>query len=512
MKGRRILSCHALLAGLLGAGIDCHARVPDVIAPIVAPFPMPSLTRPSFPDRTFDIRDYGAKPMKGANKAEQVIATNAIHHAIAAAHAVGGGKVIIPAGQWLTGPVHLKSHINLHLEKGARVFFSTNRNDYLPVVLQRHEGVEALNYSPLIYGYQLDNVAVTGAGVLDGQGEPWWTWFHEHGPPPRVLAARQPLSLRKFGKGADQEGMRPGFIVFLDSSKILVEGITLNNSPFWNIHLVYSRDAIVRNVRVNSLDAPNGDGIVVDSSRNVLLEYNHLETGDDAVVIKSGLNEDGLRINRPSENIVVRHFKAAQVRTGSGGIVFGSETSGGIRNVYVHDGYFEGADRGIRFKTERGRGNVIENIYIENIEMKRINQEAIIVDTFYTGPGATGPSPALRNLFIKDIRIDTADIGIGMTGLPEKWLVNIYLENISIKNTRVGGLFHRVKDLYLSNVAIQSGEPALLFDQVIEARLTGLQLKDAENSGCRFRCDLYQGFSAGANQCVDGIKSGDNQP
>lgn len=476
-----------LIVATLGTSLVCQARVPEAIAPINAPFPMPSLARPVFPDKTFDIRDFGAKPMSAKKQDSDVeqdagVTTDAIHRAIAAAASAGGGKVVIPGGRWLTGPIHLQSHINLHLEKGARLLFSTQRDDYLPVVLQRHEGVEAMNYSPLIYGYRLENVAITGSGILEGQGEPWWEWFREHGPPARVLAAKQPLSLRKFGKGAGLEGMRPSFILFWDSGKILIEGITLNESPFWNIHLVYSRDVIVRNVTVNSLDAPNGDGIVVDSSSNVLLEYNHLETGDDAVVIKSGLNEDGLRINRPSENIVVRHFRAAQVRTGSGGIVFGSETSGGIRNVYVHDGYFEGADRGIRFKTERGRGNVIENIHIQDIEMKRINQEAIIVDTFYTGPGATGPSPALRNLFLKDIRIDTADIGVSMVGLPEKWLEGIHLENILIKNARAGGRFHRVKDLYLTAVDIHSQEQALILDQVFEARFQQLQLKDNTRS------------------------------
>jgi unsaturated rhamnogalacturonyl hydrolase len=363
----------------------------------------------------------------GRSEADSFMNTEAIHRTIQAANKAGGGRVLIPSGRWLTGPIHLMSNINLHLEKGAEVVFSTNREDYLPVVLQRHEGVEALNYSPLIYGIKLKNIAITGQGAFNGQGAPWWAWYREHGAPPRATAAKYPLSRRDFGKGSGMEGMRPGFLVLWERKNILIEGVTLNDSPFWNIHLVYSENAIVRDVRVNSLDAPNGDGIVVDSSKNVLLEYNHLETGDDAVVLKSGMNEDGLIINIPTENVVVRHFRAINVRTCSGGVVFGSETSGGIRNIYVHNGFFDGADRGIRFKTERGRGNVIENIYVRDIEMKNITYEAINVNTFYTGPTAMGPSPAVRNIYIRNVTVDKVPTGISFIGLPEKWLENVNL-------------------------------------------------------------------------------------
>lgn len=457
--------------------LSVGAEVPETIAPIEAPFPMPQLERPKFPDRSFNIRDYGAQTMT-SDQASSTLNTDAIHRAISAAYNSGGGKVVIPEGQWLTGPIHLKSNINLHLEKGAQVFFSTNREDYLPVVMQRHEGVEALNYSPLIYGFKLTNIAITGEGVFEGQGQPWWDWYREHGAPPRAVAAKSPLSRRDFGKGSGMEGMRPSFLLLWDSKNILIEGITLNDSPFWNVQLVYCENAIVRNIRVNSLDAPNGDGIVVDSSKNVLLEYNHLETGDDAVVLKSGMNEDGLKINIPTENVVVRHFKAVNVRTGSGGVVFGSETSGGIRNIYVHDGYFDGADRGIRFKTERGRGNVIENIYVRDIEMKNITYEAININTFYTGPTAMGPSPAVRNLFIRNVTVDTVPTGISFIGLPEKWLENVHLENITIKNAQVGARFHRVKDLHLTQVNIQSEDTAMSLEQVYEARLDDVTLKD----------------------------------
>lgn len=449
-------------------------EIPREIAPLNAPFEMAQPERPSFPDRTFDIRDYGA-----ADAAVQgALVTDAVHRAIEAAHAAGGGTVLVPPGEWRSGPIHLMSNIHLNIAEGATVRFSTDKEDYLPVVRQRHEGVEAFNYSPMIYANGVSNVAITGGGVLDGQGQHWWQWFEEHGSPPRAAATKVPLSRRQFGKGAGMEGMRPNFVVFFNARNVLVEGITLHDTPMWNIHLVYTVGAIVRGITVNSLDAPNGDGIVIDSSRDVLVEYNTLRTGDDAVVLKSGLNEEGLRINEPTENVVVRNFEAIDVRTGSGGVVFGSETSGGIRYVYVHDAVFDGTDRGIRFKTERGRGNMIENITIRDIQMRNLTFEAINVNTFYTGPEVTGPSPLVRNIHIQDVEVDGVPTGINLVGLPEKWLENFTLENVVIRNAEQGARITRVKNLTLRNVQIESAEHAMVFDDVLEANLENVSLRD----------------------------------
>jgi polygalacturonase len=471
----RKLSCVGLAAALwflpASEGRMQTDRAPLEIAPIHAPFDMPQLQRPVFPDRTFDIRDYGARQ----RDADNVKVTDAIHRAIEAAHRAGGGKVVIPPGHWLTGPVHLMSNINLHVAEGAVVYFSEDREDYLPVVIQRHEGVEAYNYSPLIYAFELRNVAITGRGIFEGQGKPWRDWRRTQ---PRAAASRVPLSRRDFGKGSGMEGMRPNFAVFWKCDHVLVEGVTFNDSPMWNVHLVYTSNAIVRDVTVNSLDSANGDGIVVDSSRNVLLEYNILKTGDDAVVLKSGLNEDGLRINIPTENVVVRNFQAIDVRTGSGGIVFGSETSGGIRNVYVHDAHFEGADRGIRFKTERGRGNATENIYIRDVTMKNLNMEAINFNTFYSGPTPTGPSPAFRNIDIRNIAIDGVRSAIVLIGLPELWLENISLTDVTVKNAREGLRITRVKNLALKNVSVESQERAMVVEDAYELTLENVTLKD----------------------------------
>lgn len=466
-------------------------QVPSDIAPIDAPFPMAQIERPVIPDRIFNIRDYGAVEFI---RGEDEKITEAIHSAIEAAHEAGGGQVLIPEGDWLTGPIHLMDNINLHVSEGATVFFSENREDYLPVVRQRHEGVEAYNYSPLIYAYKVKNVAVTGKGVLDGQGQQWWDWYREYGAPPRAIATSVPLSRRDFGKGSGMEGMRPNFIVFWEAENILVEGVTLNDGPMWNVHLIYSKNAIVRDVTVNSLNAPNGDGVVIDSSCDVLVEYNHFETGDDAVVLKSGLNEEGLRINIPTENVVIRNFEAVDVRTGSGGVVFGSETSGGIRNVYVYDAYFEGADRGIRFKTERGRGNVIEDIYIRDIEMKDITYEAINFNTFYTGPDVVGPSPLVRNIDIRDIKIDGVPNAIVLIGLPEKWLENITLENILVENAGEGARITRVKNLSLKNVEIHSESRAMVAEDAYEFTLDDVSLSD-QTGGFPL---LFKGLHTGA--------------
>ena len=463
-------------------------EVPENIAPVNAPFEMPQLDRPDFPDETFDIRDYGAQSME---QDENFKSTGAIHKAIEAAHRNGGGRVLIPEGEWLSGPIHLMSHINLHLADGAVIHFSQDKQDYLPVVRYRHEGVETYNYSPLIYAYKVKNVAITGRGVLEAHGEHWWKWGESQ---PRAIATQVPLSRRDFGKGSGMEGMRPNFVVFWKSEDILVEGITLNDSPMWNVHLIYTKRAIVRDVTVNSLDSPNGDGVVLDSAEDILVEYNHFETGDDAVVLKSGFNEEGLEIDIPTKNIVVRNFEARKVRTGSGGIVFGSETSGGIKNIYVHNAYFEGSDRGIRFKTERGRGNVIENIYIRDIEMKDINNQAINFNTFYTGPEATGPAPLIRNIDIRDIQIDGVPEAITLIGLPEKWLENITLENIRVTNAESGARITRVKNLTMKNVDISSDERAMIATDVYELSFEDVSLADHARGAPL----LFQGQHTGA--------------
>jgi len=476
------------------------AKPPVAIAPIKAPFEMPQLKRPSFPKQTFNIRDYGAGQCKWEDD-EKHKSTEAIHKAIVACHQSGGGTVLIPRGDWLTGAIHLKSNVHLHVAEGAVVHFSNDLADYLPVVHVRCEGVEAYNYSPLIYAPHVENIAITGRGILHGHGRWWWRWARNNDRGNRIEAAKVPLKERRYGKGGGREGMRPTFIVPWKAKNILIEGITLKESPMWNVHPVYSENIIVRGITVHSLESPNGDGIVPDSCKNVLIEYNHLETGDDAVVIKSGLNEDGLKIGIASENIVVRNFTARDVRTGSGGIVFGSETSGGIRNIYVHDAYFDGCDRGIRFKTTRGRGNVIENIYIEKVEMKNIEAQAINFNSYYER-GATGKSPLFRNVFIDSIRVNGAHTAIEMVGLPEKWLENINVKNAVFENVRNGAIAHRVKELALEDVSITSKKRPIALDDVFEATIRNVKLSGQ-------RPPLFVGGSESGAIIIEGLQPDD---
>jgi len=493
-----VVACILLNSKATLVAQNIEPETPITIAPIKAPFDMPQLKRPPFPDRTFDIRDYKAVQCKWEDD-DKHKSTEAINKAIVACHEAGGGKVLIPRGNWLTGAIHLKSNVNLHFAEGAVVHFSNDLEDYLPVVHVRCEGVETFNYSPLIYAPHAENIAITGRGTLHGHGRWWWQWARNNDRGNRVEASKVPLRERRYGKGGGREGMRPTFIVPWKAKNILIEGITLTESPMWNVHPVYSENIIVRGITVHSLDSPNGDGIVPDSCKNVLIEYNHLETGDDAVVIKSGLNEDGLKIGIASENIVVRNFTARDVRTGSGGIVFGSETSGGIRNVYVHDAYFDGCDRGIRFKTTRGRGNVIENIYIEKVEMKNIEAQAINFNSYYERE-ATGKSPLFRNVYIDNIRVNGAHTAIEMIGLPEKWLENISLKNAVFENVNNGAIAHRVKELFLEDVSITSKGRPISLEDVFEAVIKNVSL-----SG-QLPPLFISGSESGAIT-VDGLKS-----
>ncbi len=503
-----------ILLGVLCLGLPTLAqeigRAPANIAPLNPPFAMAQLERPSFPEQTFDISNYGATQLSDT-QSEPI--TEAISAAIDAAHAAGGGRVLVPAGNWLSGPIHLKSNINLHLEKGATIYFSTDKDDYLPVVPQRYEGVETYNYSPMIYANQVNNVAITGEGTLDAQGEHWWLWFQELGTPDRKQASKVPLAERAFGKGADVEGMRPNFVVFWKSENILVEGIALKNTPMWNLHMVYSNNIIVRDVKIDSKGAPNGDGIVLDSSQNALIEYNQVQTADQGVVLKSGLNAEGLQIDIPTENVIVRHFVAKNSGPQTSGVVFGSETSGGLRNIFIHNALFQDSDRGIYFKTERGRGNEIENIYIRNATMKHIKYEAISFNSFFTGPSATGPAPTVRNIHIGNITIDTVPTALTLVGLPEKWLENITLENVQILNAEMGAKFTRVKNLVMNNVSIKSQSLALYIIDSYQVKFNKVELEDQVPGGELRLEGRYTGaVELGENLTLENLQFGKDVP
>jgi polygalacturonase len=398
----------------------------EAIQPIAAPFPMTALARPKIPAAVFDIRDFGAVP--GA----EVKVTNAFRQAIAKASAQGGGTVLVPPGRWLTGPIHLKSHINLHVARGAELLFSTDFADYLPPVLTRWEGQEMYGYSPLIYARDCENVAVTGGGKLDGQGAAWWPWKKT-----QKAAAERLYEMASSGLPPEQRllafegGLRPSFIQTMACKNVLIEGVTLTNGPFWTIHPVYSENVIVRRVRVETT-GPNNDGCDPDSSKNVLIEDSFFSTGDDCVVIKSGLNEDGWRVNKPSENIVVRRLHG---EAGHGGVVIGSEMSGGVRNVWVTDSDFVGTDRGLRIKSMRGRGGSIENVFYENVRHRDIRLMVVELTTFYgssTLVPKTQKAPRISNVHVKNVTAQGAQQAIDIVGLPELPIRDISFEDVDI--------------------------------------------------------------------------------
>jgi polygalacturonase len=457
-----------------------YPNISEEIEPIHAPFRVADLQRPVIPERECNIVDYGAKP------GGEISNTQAISDAIDACHEAGGGTVRIPKGLWLTGAIHMKSNINLHVAEGAVVQFAEVLEEYLPPVHVRHEGVEAYNYSPLIYAAYVENIAITGPGVFDGRWDFWRDWAIEAqgevAHRDRVSESPKPLEDRYFGKGAGRDGMRPNFLVTWHAENILVEGPTFKDGPMWNLHFVYSQNIIVRNVSVLSLPTHNGDGIVIDSSNDVLIEYVYLETSDDAVVIKSGLNEDGRLIDIPSQRIVVRNFIARDVRTGSGGIVFGSETSGGINDVYVHDAHFDGSDRGIRFKSGPGRGSYVTDIHVRDITLKNVTNEAINFNLYYSidAEPEIAANPRFRNIFISNIQADGAREAIHGAGLPGQVIRNVRISNAVFKNMQRGATFRQIDGLHLENVEIQSeGTPLKLID-VYNVNMSNVLLEGAE--------------------------------
>ncbi|WP_455611868.1 glycoside hydrolase family 28 protein [Bacteroides clarus] len=454
------------------------------------PFDMPVVQRPSFPDYQVDIRDFGAKADG------ETLNTEAINNAIKAVSEKGGGKVVIPEGLWLTGPVVLQNNVNLHVEKNALVLFSGDADLY-PLVRTSFEGLDMLRCQSPVSAMNAENIAITGYGVLDGSGDSWrpvkrnkmtdgqWksllksggvvdesgkVWYPNEG----ALKASILTGSKEKREISDSEweGMkrwlRPVLLSIVKSKRVLLEGVTFRNSPSWCLHPLSCEDLTLNGVKVfNPWYSQNGDALDVESCKNVVVTNSLFDAGDDAICIKSGKDADGRRRGEPCENVLVKNNT---VLHGHGGFVVGSEMSGGVRNVYVADCTFIGTDVGLRFKSTRGRGGVVENVYVDNINMINIPGDALIADLYYAvkdAPGAPVPAvteetPSFKNIHISNISCKGAGRAMFLNGLPEMPIENFSVRNMRITDAQQGAFINKVAGVTLENIEIETADNTYL--------------------------------------------------
>jgi polygalacturonase len=398
------------------------SRVPEILARIQSP---------QFPDRTFDITEFGAK---SDGKTD---CTKAFASAITACHEAGGGKVNVPAGDFLTGAIHLKSNVNLHLEKGATIKFSTDPNDFLPVVFSR-DVAEMMNYSPFIYAFEQTNVAITGEGTIDGQASKsvWPEWPKKAKADAERLTqmgdAEIPVKDRVMGKG---HFIRPCFVEPVRCRNVLIEGIRVVDSPMWELHPLYCTNVTIRGVSISS-HGKNNDGCDPDSCTDVLIEDCTFDTGDDCIAIKSGRDHDGRRVNIPSQNIVIRN---CVFKRGHGGVTLGSETAGGLRNVFAENCRFDSPDldQALRFKTNPSRGGFIEDVHIRNCEIQTARYGIYITMRYASSGAKEGDAfPKVSNIEIRNCSFDTLTKSpVVIEGWsPEHPISDVTIANCDFKN------------------------------------------------------------------------------
>ena len=408
-----------------------------------------NIKAPTFADRTYLITKYGASTKASAAKNQK-----AINQAIAKCSKAGGGRVVVPAGQWNTGAITLKSNVNLVVEKGAELVFAFDRDLY-PLVYTRWEGLDLMNYQPCIYAIDCVNIALTGEGVVNGNGsnERWWYMkghkvhgYHEGvdewqgtakvGTRAELLKMcdkNVPVEQRVFGKG---KGLRPQLVNFVRCENVLIEGVELLNSPFWVMHPLLCKNVIVRNVKVFN-EGPNGDGCDPESCENVLIEGCTFHTGDDCIALKSGRNGDGLRANIPCKNVIIRKCTMAD---GHGGVVIGSEISGGCNNIFAEDCVMDSPnlDRVLRIKTNTCRGGINQNIYMRNIKVGQCKEAVMRINLVYEPNeiAERGHIPTVRNVYMENVTCQKSKYGVLINGLEES--SQIY--NINVKNCTFNGL------------------------------------------------------------------------
>jgi polygalacturonase len=411
---------------------------------------------PVFPNKNFNITQYGAIA-DGKSDASQAIA-----QAIAACNKAGGGNVIVPKGTFLTGPVTLKSNVNLHLETDAVLKFKMDPKAYLPTVLSTFEGMECYNYSPLIYALNETNIAITGNGTLDGQAEEsiWWDWKNKINGEVKQVPARTrlgkmvdndtPVAERRFGEG---DYLRPYFIAPNRCKNILIEGVNIRRSPMWEISPQMCSNITIRKVNILS-HGPNNDGCDPEYCHDVLIEDCVFDTGDDCIAIKSGRNNDGRRVGMPSENFIIR---GCTMKDGHGGVVIGSEISGGCRNIFVENCTMDSPDleRVLRLKSNAQRGATIEGIFMRNIIVGQV-KDAIVQIDFQYEEGANGPyKSTAKNIVLENITAQQTPRVLNITGLPGSEISNIRIYNSTFLNVKKPDVIVEATDVKLENCVVK---------------------------------------------------------
>ncbi|SOD12158.1 glycoside hydrolase family 28 protein [Pedobacter xixiisoli] len=468
---------------------------------------LPTAALPTFKTDTVNITQYGAKPNG------QTLNTKYINDAILACSRKGGGVVFVPAGLWLTGPIVLQNNVNLHVSRSAILFFTDDFNQF-PLVKGNYEGKPQMRNQSPVSGTNLSNIAITGQGVIDGNGDVWrmvkkdaltepeWkaklasggllsddgrTWYpsektkkaHAMKEPGLITSDKTNIFYNEV-----KDFLRPTLVNLTHCKKVLIEGVTFQNSPAWGLHLLMSEDLTLKNVTVKNPDyAQNGDGLDLESCKNVLIDGCTFDVGDDGICIKSGKDEEGRKRGMPTENVVIKN---SFVYKGHGGFVIGSEMSGGARNIFISDCSFMGTDKGLRFKTARGRGGVVENIYIRNIFMKDIVDEAIYFDMYYyTKPPAKGEkvvapkvsveTPRFQNFYISNVVCNGAKKGIFVRGLPEMSIKNISITDVHLKSQKAIEIIE-AENIDLKNITAISTEtkPVVYVENSRNIKLDGL--------------------------------------
>jgi polygalacturonase len=429
---------------------DPWAELPRILARIKPP---------SFPSRTFDVTKYGAV---GDNAKDN---TEAFKSAIAACTNAGGGRVVVPAGEFVTGAIELKSRVDLHLDSKATIRFTRDQSKY-PMVFTRWEGMELMNFSPFIYAFEQRDIAITGDGTIDGNCdcEHWWPWKGrtncgwKKGDPDQdadrnnllaMIERGVPVNQRVFGPG---HYLRPQFIQPYRSENVLIEGVRLLNAPMWQVHPVLCTNVTIKDLYIKS-DGPNTDGCDPESCRDVLITNCYFDTGDDCIAIKAGRNADGRRLHTPSENIVIQKCR---MKNGHGGVTIGSEISGGVRNVFAEDCTLDSPelDFAVRLKNNAMRGGLLENIYVRNLDVGQVAKAAVTIDFYYEEGEAGKFTPIVRNVVIQNMKMKKAEHALYFRGFK-----NAPIKDVAILDCDFGGvakpnLLENAEGITMRNVKI----------------------------------------------------------